>query len=309
MTGAQGSGGVELSVILTARIRTPYGYVFRQPGSRLARLRGGLSAGNDALDSPCLAYVIRHPAAGAILVDTGMHPDVRVDLRKDSGFAMGLLFRGLRPAAKPFDDQLRELGVEPDDVRSVAMTHLHVDHTSGMRLLPNATFVCSNVEWRSAHGRFASGRGYVAHHLPPEERMRLLDFERDGEPFGAFCRSLDFIGDGSIRLIFTPGHTKGHMSMLLQLTDGSRVLLVGDAAYTMRSIREQLLPMLTDDDEASKRSLRELKEFSSQDPDAILVPTHDPVAWQSLKPVAAIHGDKSSQAPAATTGWIARGDQ
>ena len=178
-----------------------------------------------------------------------------------------------------------------------------------MRLLANANFICSNVEWRSAHGRFASGRGYVAHHLPPEERMTLLDFERDGEPIGPFRRSLDLLGDGTIRLLFTPGHTKGHMSVLVCLTDGSRVLLVGDAAYTLRSIREQLLPMLTDDDEASKRSLRELKEFSERDPGAILVPTHDPVAWQSLRSVAAIHGDSSVQAPAPTTRWTARGDQ
>ena len=127
MTDLDGTGGVELSVILTARISTPYGYVFRQPGNRLARLRAGLSAGDDALISPCLAYVIRHPSAGVILVDTGMHPAACADLRKDFGFAMGLLFRGLRPAAKPFDDQLRELGIEPADVRSVAMTHLHVD--------------------------------------------------------------------------------------------------------------------------------------------------------------------------------------
>jgi N-acyl homoserine lactone hydrolase len=291
MTDADGSGGVELVVIVTATIRTPYGYVFRQPGNRLARLRAALSAGDEALISPCLAYVIRHPSAGVILVDTGMHPDAGVDLRKDFGVGMGLLFRGLRPAAKPFDDQLRELGVEPDDVRSVAMTHLHVHHTSGMRLLPNANFICSNVEWRSAHSRFASGRGYVAHHLPPEERITLLDFDRDGEAFGPFRTSLDFLGDGTVRLLFTPGHTKGHMSMLLRLTDGSQVLLVGDAAYTVRSLREQLLPMLTDDDEASRRSLRELREFSDDDPDAILVPTHDPVAWQSLKAVAAVHGE------------------
>jgi hypothetical protein len=46
--------------------------------------------------------------------------------------------------------------------------------------------------------------------------------------------------------------------------------------------------MLTDDDEASKRSLRELKEFSDHDPDAILVPTHDPIAWQCLKSVAGV---------------------
>jgi glyoxylase-like metal-dependent hydrolase (beta-lactamase superfamily II) len=60
------------------------------------------------------------------------------------------------------------------------------------------------------------------------------------------------------------------------------VLVVGDAAYTLRSIHEQVLPMRTADDDASLRSLRELKAFTEQAPDAVIVPTHDPDAWRQL---------------------------
>jgi len=61
--------------------------------------------------------------------------------------------------------------------------------------------------------------------------------------------------------------------------------VVGDAADTLRNIREGILPMLTAGDEASLRSMREIKAFADSDPGAILVPTHDPSAWHELRHV------------------------
>src|SRR5579884_1702401 len=240
MTAAPPATGVRLEVLLTAQISVPEGYVFRADGNRLARLRAGLSSNGRTLRAPCLAYVVRHPSAGLILIDTGLHPDALTDLRKDFGIAMGLLFRNLRPAGGPFDEQLRERGIEPDEVGRVVMTHLHVDHTSAMRLLPEATFVCTPQEWRAARGPLASTRGYVAHHLPPPSRVELIDVARTGEPLGPFTRTIDLLGDATIRLISTPGHTLGHQSLLLRLDDGRTALIAGDAAYTLRSIREQI---------------------------------------------------------------------
>src|SRR5204863_705099 len=115
----------------------------------------------------------------------------------------------------------------------------------GMRLLPTAEFVCSEEEWAAATSRRAVLNGYAQGHLPPRSRMRLVDFDRDGERHPPFARTIDLLGDGSIRLLSTPGHTRGHLSVLLRLDGGRRVLLVGDAAYTTRHIEEQLLSLLT----------------------------------------------------------------
>ncbi len=152
-----------------------------------------------------------------------------------------------------------------------------------MTLLPEARFACSRTEWAATNARLATAQGYVAHHLAPEERMEFVDFEADGVPFGPFAQTTDLLGDGSVRLIFTPGHTAGHLSVLLKLAGHRFALLVGDAAYTLRSIDDELLPMITADDAASRRSLRALKRFADADPEAILVPTHDPEAWQALR--------------------------
>jgi glyoxylase-like metal-dependent hydrolase (beta-lactamase superfamily II) len=167
-------------------------------------------------------------------------------------------------------------------VKRVIMTHLHVDHTSGMRLLPHARFICSRREWQAASGHGAEAKGFVAHHFPSESRFDLVDFDLAAEPYGPFGETIDLLGDGSIRLISTPGHTEGHLSVLLQLTDGRHVLVVGDAAYTLRSIERQILPLFTVSDKLYSRTLGELKAFAEQEPEAVLVPSHDPTAWRQL---------------------------
>jgi N-acyl homoserine lactone hydrolase len=281
------STAVQLDAILTGMVPMPCAYLFRPANRhRLARLAAVLRPGGEMISSPCLAYAVRHPGAGTILIDTGFHPDASESVRKDFGPLMALLFRGLRPAAQGYEQQLCELGIEPADVERVIMTHLHVDHTSGMRLLANAKFICARDEWAAATGAGAA-RGYVSHHLPPEARMDLIDVAASRERHGPFSSTIDVLGDGSIRLISTPGHTPGHISVLLRVTGGRQVLVVGDAAYTLRSISEERLPFITVDDDLYLRSLREIKAFSEQEPEAILVPTHDPSAWNELRHVTA----------------------
>ena len=273
---------VTADVIVTAWLRMPEGYVFRpEGGNRLTHVAGVLRPGGETLRGPCLAYVVRHPDAGTILIDTGLHPDALANLRGDFGLRMGLVFRAIRGDA-PFDEQLRERGVEAREVEHVVMTHLHVDHTSAMRLLPNAAFTCARTEWEAANASGSGGKGYVPRHLPEESRMRLVDFDREGSRHGEFAQTIDLLGDGSIRLVSTPGHSAGHMSVLLRLDDGRELLVVGDAAYTLRSIEEQRLPLLTAGDRAYRDSLRELKAYAEANPDAVLIPTHDPDAWRSL---------------------------
>jgi len=280
---------VELEVIRTADLPIPTAYVFRdEAGNALRRVAGVLNPRAERLDSYCLAYVVRHPRAGTFLIDTGFHADARTDRRRDFGWRMGLMFSGLRPVAEPFDEQLRGAGVEPADVERVVMTHLHVDHTSGMRLLPNARFTIARTEWDAATAASAAGRGYVANHLPGGNRVDLVDLDSDGAPLGPFAATIDWLGDGSVRLISTPGHTRGHMSVLLRVAVLGDVLVVGDAAYTVRSIDEQLVPLLMGGGEAAyRRSLAALKDFADEHSDAVVVPSHDPTAWRALGAAAA----------------------
>lgn len=275
---------IELEVVRTAEIRMPYAYVYRPTGNPVSRVAGLVRPAGKSLLAPCLAFIVRHPDAGTILVDTGFHPDAIGDRRKDFGLPMSVMFSGLRTPDGSFDQQLRASGVEPESVERVVMTHLHVDHTSGMRLLPNARFTVSRAEWGAATGTGAGAKGFVGHHLPDESRVDLVEFKDEGEPHGPFSRTVDLLGDGSIRLVSTPGHTPGHLSLLLRVSGGRTVLLVGDAAYTLRNVREEILPLLTASDTAYRTSLREIAAFAEQRTGATLVPSHDPDAWRTLSP-------------------------
>jgi N-acyl homoserine lactone hydrolase len=272
---------VEIEVMVAGTIAAPHGYVFRRNGASPAgRLLGLVRSAGPPVVMPLLAYLVRHPRAGTLLIDTGLHPDAHRSLRHDYGRMLGTVFGKLRPAAEPFDVQLRDRGVDPADVELVVMTHLHVDHTSGMRLLRDARFVCARAEWDAASRRGGRG-GYAKHHLPDASRVQLLELDA-AEPHGPFDHAHDLLGDGSVWLLSTPGHTPGHLSVLLNRAGLGPLLVVGDAAYTLRSIDEQILPALTDDDAASRDSLVRLQAYAQDQPDATLVPTHDPDAWRAV---------------------------
>ena len=121
----------------------------------------------------------------------------------------------------------------PDAIGLVVMTHLHYDHASGATQFPGATFLVERREWDAAsNGGFR--QGYHRPHLDPSLRWRVIDVEPEA----------DLFGDGSVRLLHTPGHTPGHLSLLLRLAGGERLLLTADAAYAQRTLDERLLSLL-----------------------------------------------------------------
>ncbi len=274
-----------LTPVRSGDLRATPGWFHREPGVR--GWAGALGVGVPAerlLESPVGAFVVEHPEAGPVLVDTGLHPAALTDLAADFGRLNARVFASLRPRPGGLvTERLAALGRDAADVRLVVMTHLHVDHTGGMRLLPRAEFVCDRREWAAATRRGAGLDGYRGAHLPGPGRMRLLDLAgADGTPWGAFARTHDLLGDGSLRLLSTPGHTRGHLSVLVA-APGRDVLLAGDAAYTRRNLREDLLPRRTADDDAYLRSLAELRAHADAHPETLLVPTHDAAQWAALE--------------------------
>src|SRR5256885_1324753 len=79
---------------------------------------------------------------------------------------------------------------------------------SGMHQFPDATFGLTEDEWDAANGPLSVLHGYVKDHFRRALEYRTLDFEsRASDSYSTFGRSLDLLGDGSMRAVFTPGHT------------------------------------------------------------------------------------------------------
>jgi glyoxylase-like metal-dependent hydrolase (beta-lactamase superfamily II) len=264
----------------------PPGLVYRGEG-RLAPLRAlgvGVSQ-DDWPEFPVQAFLVEHPGAGLVLIDTGFHAAVAVDSRQGMGRLGGLVFKDLRmDSEQAVPAQLRERGLDPNAVGTVVLTHLHSDHASGIAQFPDATFVVSSTEWEAAADGGATD-GYIKRQFDHAFDYRLLDFgSAAADSFASFGRSLDLFGDGSVRIVFTPGHTAGHCSVVLRLAERD-VLLTADAAYSRRTIEETALPYRMDDEHRFRRSLREIQLYIEQNPGALVVPGHDMPAWRRLDAV------------------------
>jgi N-acyl homoserine lactone hydrolase len=255
-------------------------------GGRLAGLHS-LGFRSERVEIPIPAYILEHPGAGLVLVDTGFHASVAVDPKKNMGPILGrLLFGAARMAPdEGMPDQLHARGFDPNDVKVVVMTHLHVDHASGVAQFPDATFIVTRREWESATEGKQLTRGYVPRQFDHAFDWRTIDFDGDEvSSYKSFGRTLDLFGDGSVHLCYTPGHTLGHMSLVVRVV-GGEFLIVGDAAYTMRTIRDSAMPYGPADEHEFRRSLKEVQRYLDQTPDAVVCPGHDLEAFRALKSV------------------------
>lgn len=261
-------------------------HMMESPGGRLlkAKLLRALLTGEPATKVPCPAFLIRHPSAGAILVDTGLHPSIAADPSENFG---GLGARFGRPSLETGADvpsRLRERDLEPSEIPVVVMTHLHLDHTSAIAEFPNSTFVVSEAEWKFAtSGPSPTLNGYRRAHFDFAFDYRTVDFDRGGiDSYATFGRTFDLFGDGSVRLAYTPGHSAGHMSVVARLAERDFVI-GGDLVYTIGQLDGTAPPAPRPHDAHNwRRSLQEVRLFRREFPDAIVTPGHDPGFYEKL---------------------------
>lgn len=286
LPGGREGATVRVRPLLTGRMRGPEAYFLREQG-RLARLHAnGLGVARSGYrEVPVPAFLVEHPSAGLILVDTGFHPSVAVDPKENLGRAFTMLFKDIEmEAEQAVAAQLRAEGRVAADVNVVVMTHLHGDHASGMSEFPESTFVFSSAEWKAATG---GGQldGYMRRQFDHAFDYRTLDFDgRGADSYSTFGRAFDLLGDGSVRLVFTPGHTLGHLSVVLR-TASREVLLAADAMPLERTLREKHVAARIDDEHLFRRSLREIELYAREAPDALIVPGHDMDFWRRLPEV------------------------
>jgi glyoxylase-like metal-dependent hydrolase (beta-lactamase superfamily II) len=284
LPGGRDGATVRLHPLLAGELRAPPGFLER-PAGRLAAARMFVGSRSSWIWCPIPAFLVEHPGAGPILVDTGLHPSVAVDPARnfDRIWKQLLTFRfspeqGLR-------EQLLARGIGHHDIGVVVMTHLHYDHASGVSEFPDARFVVSRSEWDAAAHGPARRNGYVRSQFDYPFDWRTIDYDEAGvDSYETFGRAVDLFGDGSVRLLSTPGHTAGHQSVLLRLAD-REALLTADAAYLERTITDDAAPLIVQDRHRFVRSLGEIRRWVGQAPDALVITGHDREQWPRLEPV------------------------
>ncbi len=234
-----------------------------------------------------MAFLVEHPTAGPILIDTGFHRAIADGTPAQRNHNLGpvgrLMIRNVEMRAEQTAAaQLRARGIEPRELGLIVMTHLHFDHASALADFPAATVLVSAPEWRAANARGATLQGYSAAQLDPRLTYCTVDFHGPAaHARGPFERALDLFGDGSLTLLDTPGHSAGHLAILARLSE-REVLIAGDAIYTMATLREARRPWHSQNRKAFKRSLQALQAYDREHPDALIIPGHDIGHWETL---------------------------
>jgi N-acyl homoserine lactone hydrolase len=186
--------------------------------------------------------------------------------------------------------RLRALGLFPYDVRWVVMTHLHTDHAGGLGHFPNSEILVHRPEFENASGLTGKARGFLPHRWPQGFAPRL--FELESQPFGPFPQSLRVTKAGDVRIVATHGHTRGHVSVVLD--EGPRlVFFAGDSSYTEALMIEGAIDGVAPDERAARETLRRIRELARERP-VVYLPTHDPHSADRLETrqvVALKHGN------------------
>lgn len=217
------------------------------------------------LKVPVSSYYIEHPR-GRVVVDTGWHEDIRTNPKEHLGENIYQFIEYKLPAGSSVREQLALRNVAVEDIDAVVITHLDVDHISGLQLLNRAKrFLVSEPEWVNAAAINEKWYGGI-----PFEAFQL-----DPIPFGPRQLGKDLFGDGLVYLVFTPGHTHGHISVLVRVQSGW-VLLASDAGYAERSWKELILPGNTVNEHEALQTLQWVREFSQRADCVAAIANHDP---------------------------------
>ena len=141
LPGGREGATVVLHPMVCAQMDSPAEFM-AMTGGKLGVARKFLGSKDDWIKLPIPAFLVEHPGAGPIIIDTGFHPSVAVDPKQNLGRVLGRSTASICDPSRRSPAQLREeKGIDPSDVKVAIMTHLHMDHASAISEFTSATFV------------------------------------------------------------------------------------------------------------------------------------------------------------------------
>lgn len=220
-----------------------------------------------------LVHSLHHKQYGDFLVDAGFGRDFYQDPPYGNYSQPMRLFNrafGVRNAQLPGQDIANQLKTRHIRPKAVFFTHFHADHTAGVTDLPNdIDYVFGkNENWFLA-------RAFLGGYFDAKHQLKTLDFSH-AQPMPPFAAVIDLFGDGSLWAISTPGHTRDHISYLVNSTTGP-IMLTGDASHFGWAFDNDVAPRgLTEaDTQTAQQSLDQLRAFKKMFPQVKFIFGHE----------------------------------
>jgi N-acyl homoserine lactone hydrolase len=210
---------------------------------------------------PVVCYLVQTSDGTNILIDSGM--PAQLPLGEE-------LVRG-----KNVIEQLALLGLQPDDIDLLIISHFDLDHIGNNEAFTRAEYVVQRTHYHHAldQERFANGR---SHWDQPITRFRFVDGDTVLLP--------------GLELIETSGHTPGHQAVLVRLPETGAVLLTIDAVAEQGSFTTERQIGSRDDPEKLIASTRKLLDLVEREQVGLVVFGHDTEQWQMLRKAPEYYG-------------------
>jgi N-acyl homoserine lactone hydrolase len=218
---------------------------------------------------PIWVWVIEHPE-GIIVIDTGdIEESTHMDFYKNETFGTRLRLKAMSNKRKiskqdELDAQLISLGIRPEKVSKVVLTHLHGDHTDGLKFFPDNEIIVNEAEYRKPYGNLPTT-------YPRWFSPTLVGFLKDRIDF--FDIAYPVTKSEDVLLIPTPGHTYHHSSVLLK-TDNEHILFAGDVSYKYQQLLDNQFGGANIDFVQSQKSYNNILMYAEKYP-VIYLPSHD----------------------------------
>jgi glyoxylase-like metal-dependent hydrolase (beta-lactamase superfamily II) len=117
--------------------------------------------------------------------------------------------------------QLAQLGVKPEQINYVGISHYHADHTGQVASFPQSMLLIGTGDWNA----ITAPKPAAGVNAPP-----FANWISGGGKVEPLPNDKDVFGDGTVIILNTPGHTPGHHSLLVKLNNRS-FLITGDLVH------------------------------------------------------------------------------
>jgi N-acyl homoserine lactone hydrolase len=216
---------------------------------------------------PC--YLVVHPK-GTLMWDVGVIPDAQVNGST----------QGISVVTKTLKSQMAEIGYTPADIKYLALSHLHSDHTANANDFAGSTWL---VHQNERDAMFApppppgAGRGRGG-----PMQTATYDKLKDSKTIILTEKDYDVFGDGTVVIMYAPGHTPGHQILFLSLKESGPILIAGDLYHLPQEITMHRFPTFEFDKEQSAASREKVDAFLKQSGARLWI-EHDLPTFTTLK--------------------------
>jgi glyoxylase-like metal-dependent hydrolase (beta-lactamase superfamily II) len=230
--------------------------------------------------------LIEHSQYGKMLFDTGYAPYFYEETKK---FPYNIYAKLVPVTFKRNESalfQLNSIGIFPQEIKFVFLSHFHADHIAGARDFHHSKFICSESAYNFVKHKKnlnALSCGFLPNLLPKDFETRLLFIEKFPlvkTGFDVFDFGFDIYGDKSVIGISLDGHSEGQIGLLIN-GENKKYFFISDACWIKKSYEQNILPssvvkIFTHKWKRFSDTLKKLNSFYELYPDVKIIPSHCP---------------------------------